>query len=99
MKITIPDIDFSELNLTRDPSTGGYLEFDWDLIEDICNASGIDIEEFRDDHEDRVSGLIHQWYAEHRGRGGAPDPIMEDIIIEAKLEEVFGDVSHKPGMA
>ncbi|HTJ53782.1 MAG TPA: hypothetical protein VL380_00040 [Nitrosospira sp.] len=100
MKNIIPgNLDFSALNLSSDSSTDGGIEFDWSLIEDICEASGIDISEFRDTDEGNVSILIHQWYAEHRARGGEPDPIMEDIIIEAKLEELFGSESHKAGKA
>ena len=100
MKNMIPgNLDFSALNLSSDSSTDGGIEFDWSLIEDICEASGIDIAEFRDTDEGNVSILIHQWYTEHRARGGEPDPIMEDIIIEAKLEELFGSESHKAGKA
>ncbi len=97
MKITISDLDFSELHLMRDSSTNGNIGYDWSLIEDICDASGIDISEIRDEDKDNVSSLIHQWYSEHRARGGVPDPVMEDIIIEAKLEEAFG--GHNPGEA
>lgn len=99
MKIIIPDLNFSDLHLKRDSSTDGNIEFDWSLIEDICDASGIDISEFRNEDENDVCFLIHQWYSEHRSRGGAPDPTMEDIIIEAKLEEAFGSISHEPDNA
>ena len=99
MKITLPNLDFSELHLKRDSSSDGKIEYDWSLIEDICDASGIDISEFRNEDEDNVSSLIHQWYSKHRACGGAPDPIMEDIIIEAKLEEAFGSISHNQGRA
>ena len=99
MKITIPDLDFSELHLTGDSSTDGNIGYDWSLIEEICDASGIDISEFRDENKDHVSSLIHQWYSEHRARGGAQDRVMEDIIIEAKLETVFGAINHNPGKA
>lgn len=73
------------------------IEFDWSLIEAICDASGIDMSEFRSEDEDKACSLLHQWYAEHRARGGAADPKMEDIVIEAKLDEIFGSVSHEPG--
>ena len=47
MKNIIPgNLDFSALNLSRDSSTDGDLEFDWSLIEGICEASGIDISSF-----------------------------------------------------
>lgn len=97
MKITIPGLNFTDLHLKRDSSMHGNIEFDWSLIEEICDASGIDISEFRDEDEANVCSLIHQWYSEHRARGGDADPVMEDIIIEAKLEELFGSSSHKPG--
>jgi hypothetical protein len=92
MKTTI----FSELHMTRDNENIGY---DWSLIEDICDASGIDISEFRDENGNNISGLIYQWYSEHRARGGAPDPVMEDIIVEAKLETTFGSMGDNPGKA
>ncbi len=90
MKTTL----FSELHMARDNENIGY---DWSLIEDICEASGIDISEFRDENENNISALIHQWYSEHRARGGAPDPVMEDIIVEAKLETTFGSMGDNPG--
>lgn len=97
MKITIPDVNLPDLHLKRDSSADGNIEFDWSLIEDICDASGIDISEFRNEDEDNVCHLIHQWYSEHRTRGGRPDPVMEDILVEEKLEEIFGSPGHKSG--
>lgn len=34
--------------------------------------------------------LIAAWYAAHRERGGAPDPVQEDLMEEARLEEEHG---------
>ena len=101
MKLFIPDnINPSELKSAGSSSTNGDIEFDWALIEDICDASGIDISEFLDSHEDNACSLIHQWYAEHKGRGGKDDPVMEDIITTAKIEEMLDEIdSHKPGSA
>lgn len=62
------------------------MEFDWAPIEAICVASGLDIALFRDQHEDNVAGLIAAWYAMHRQRGGASDPVQEEIIAEALSE-------------
>lgn len=45
---------------------------------------------FRYSHEDNVSGLIVQWYAEHLKRGGDPDPIAEELIQEVFIEDHFG---------
>jgi hypothetical protein len=95
-KIVIPtNVTFSDLKLARDPVTGG-VRFSWEPIERICAASGIDISAFRDSHEDNVAGLITQWYEEHLRRGGARDPVQDDLIAEALAE---GDVSYKPGRA
>ncbi len=99
MKIIPESPDFSTLHLQCDSSTNGDIEFDWSLIEEICEASGIDIGEFSDSDENRVAMLVYQWYEEHRARGGAPDPVMEDIIIEAKLEESFGRMGREPDKA
>jgi hypothetical protein len=88
---------FSLRELMQHSSTGGNLEFDWSLIEDICAASGMDMAEFLDTREHDASALIHQWYAEHRGRGGAPDPVMEDILTAAQIEETLRNSSGNSG--
>ncbi|HVW65114.1 MAG TPA: hypothetical protein VHB01_08870 [Nitrosospira sp.] len=98
MKIPIPENHrFSLRELIQNSSTDGNMEFDWSLIEDICAASGMDMEEFLDTREHGAFALIHEWYAEHRGRGGAPDPVMEDILIATKIEEALGSSNRTNG--
>src|SRR5690348_9967479 len=98
MKIPIPENQrFSLLELMQNSSTDGDIEFDWSLIEDICAASSMDMEEFLDTREHDASALLHQWYAEHRGRGGAPDPVMEDILVAAEIEEALRNSSGDSG--
>ena len=87
---------FYPLDLGHSSSPNGNIEFDWSLIEDICAASGMDIAEFLDTREHDASMLIHQWYTEHRARG-APDPVMEDIITAAKIEEVLDELNTSNG--
>lgn len=98
-RITIPDdVDFADLRLTRDPD--GSVSFDWRPIERICEASGIDVSAFRDAPEDNVGGLIAQWYAAHLARGGARDPVQDDLIAEVAAEDARGGgQSHQPGRA
>ncbi|MFN2288670.1 MAG: hypothetical protein ABR578_10105, partial [Chromatocurvus sp.] len=98
-RITIPDhVTFADLHLTRDPQTGG-IEFDWAPIEAICVASGLNITLLRES-EDNRAGLVVAWYAEHLARGGARDPVQDDLIEEALIEEAHGEtVSHPPGRA
>lgn len=97
--IKIPDnIDFSDLKLSRDKD--GMVSFDWATIEEICDASGLDIGVFRDAPEDSVSGLIVAWYSAHRGAGGAQDPVAEDLIAEVVAEDSAGQgFSLPPGRA
>lgn len=99
VKIAIPDdLDFADLRLTRTPE--GEVDFDWQPIERICKASGIDVAIFRDQHEDNVAGLITTWYAEHLAQGGERDPVQDDLIAEAIAEDEHGDgISHQPGRA
>ncbi|SEL25029.1 hypothetical protein [Nitrosovibrio tenuis] len=88
MKLINPEnIPLSQLKLAWDYSTEGNIEFDWTLIEEICDASGIEVSEFHDERGDDVCGLVHQWYAEHLAHGGEKDPVMEEIILQAKIEE------------
>lgn len=98
-QIRIPDgVRFADLALTRDPD--GAVSFDWRPIEAICAASGLDIALFRDQHEDNVAGLLVAWYAAARAAGEPPDPVQEDLIEEARLEDQHGGgFSHPPGTA
>jgi hypothetical protein len=98
MKTPTPEnYRFSLLELAQNSSTDGNMEFDWSLIEDICAASGMDKEEFLNTREHEASALIHEWYAEHRGRGGAPDPVMEDILMAEEIEETLANSNRNSG--
>jgi hypothetical protein len=99
LTIQVPDdLDFSALKLARDAD--GMVSFDWGPIETICAASGIDVDIFREAPEDNIAGLLTAWYAAHRQRGGAADPVQEDLIAEAALEDSRGGgISHAPGRA
>lgn len=99
MKLTIPDgITFADLQLAR--ISDGDVELSWHVVEAICEASGIDPAVFAESSEDNLAGLINAWYREHLARGGEPDPVQEDLIAEARLEdERGGGLSHQPGRA
>lgn len=99
LKIKIPDdVDFAHLKLARDPD--GHLSFEWDPIERVCEASGIDVAVFRDAHEDNVAGLIAAWYATHLAEGGGHDLVQDDLIAEARAEDAAGQpYSYPPGRA
>lgn len=95
--LQIPEgLDFADLKLAREPD--GSVSFDWGVIERIAEASGIDAESITRIPEDFVAGLIAGWYNEHRARGGAPDPVQEDLMREVAYEDARGGgVSHEPG--
>jgi hypothetical protein len=97
--ITIPDdVDFTHLKLARDAD--GAVSFDWTPIERICNASGVDPAMFRNAPEDNVSSLIVTWYRMHLAAGGTRDPVQDDLIAEAELEDRHGGgLSYPPGRA
>ena len=98
-RVAIPEgLDFSDLHLTREAD--GSVSFDWGVIERICAASGMPVELLRDCPEDNVAGLVIGWYQAHRKRGGAADPVAEDLIGEVIAEDSAGQhVSHAPGRA
>jgi hypothetical protein len=97
IKLNIPDdVNFAQLKLAR--NADGAVSFDWTPIERICTASGIDPAMFREGPEDNVSGLLVAWYRQHIGHGGARDPVQDELIAEAALEEARGGgISHQPG--
>jgi len=83
-KIRIPaDLQFSALRLARDPETGD-IEFDADVLQDICIDNSLPFS------EEVVTSLLTAWYSHHRANGGAPDPVMEQIIAEIEAEEITG---------
>lgn len=95
--ITIPDdVSFEDLRLGRDPITR-EVSFEWAAIERVCVASSIDVDLFRRAPEDNVAGLIVAWYGEHRARGGAPDPVAEQLLAEVVAEDEYGPERVQPG--
>ena len=99
LKISIPqNIDFSDLELNRNPSGG--ITFNAEIINAICNASGIDPKIFLESHEDNMAGLIIEWYANHLKNGGEHDPVADDLIAETLAEDQLGGgISLPPGSA
>ena len=92
------DLEFSALKLAR--ASDGSVSFDTSVIERICAASGIDPALILQGPETNIAGLIVSWYAAHRAGGGATDPVAEDLITEARIEdERGGGLSHQPGQA
>lgn len=98
-RVAIPEgLEFADLRLSREAD--GSVSFDWGVIERICAASGLPVEMLRDGPEDNVVGLIIGWYEAHRQRGGAPDPVVEDLEAERIAEDTAGQhISHAPGRA
>jgi len=98
-RVTIPeDMEFADLHLTREAD--GSVSFDWDVIERICAASSLPVELLRDGPESNVAGLMMTWYQAHIDRGGAADPVAEDMIGEVRAEDAAGQcTSHAPGRA
>ena len=102
VRIQIPDnLDFASLKLSRNPLTLD-VSFDWRPIEEICKLSNIDIAFFKEQDEDNVASLINAWYIEHRQRGGAPDPVQEQLLAEVEAEFSAGGqagvISHGGGL-
>jgi len=99
VKFAIPsNIAFEDLRLTRE--NDGSIAFDIGVIERICEASNVSSELLLKQHEDVVTGFLAKWYSVHRAHGGQPDPVMEDLIAEAKIEDQAGQhFSLKPGQA
>ena len=102
LRITVPDgLAFEQLKLARDPATL-EVSFDWAPIDAICEASGLDPALFREQHEDNVAGLIHEWYLAHLAAGGARDPVQDQIRAEVEAEQAAGGeagvISHGGGI-
>ncbi|WP_395794399.1 hypothetical protein [Aquimonas sp.] len=91
-QIQIPTgMPFSALRLARDAD--GCVSFDSAVIVRICEASNIDPALFFRSDEGNVAQLIMRWYAAARSDGEPADPIAEDLIGEARIEDARGQHS------
>lgn len=99
LKISIPDgISFADLKLDR--SVTGSITFDANIINTICEHSGIAPKMFWESHEDNMAALIVAWYANHLKNGGQHDPVADDLITETLAEdERGGGISFPSGRA
>ena len=98
-RVAIPEgLDFADLRLAREAD--GSVSLDWGVIKRICAASSMPVELLRDGPEDNLAGLLIGWYQAHRQRGGAADPVAEDLLGEVHAENAAGQhASHAPGRA
>lgn len=95
--VSIPeDISFADLHLQRNQQTGDVI-FEWAPIEAICEASGIDIEVFREGNARKISSFILSWYNAHRFAGGTPDLVAEQLIAEHEAGKLAGAVNVQAG--
>jgi hypothetical protein len=100
LRVTIPDgVEFADLCLSRDINNG-LLRFKMAPIEAICEASDLDLDAMVEGPRPLVGLLIAAWYEAHLAQGGAPDPVQEDLVEEARLEmEHGGGFTYPPGHA
>lgn len=98
VRIRIPEgVRFADLRLAR--ARDGVLSYDEATIERVCVASGLDPHTVLA-NEDIVGALLITWH-ERACEGGEPaDPVMADLIAEARAEDERGDgLSHPAGRA
>jgi hypothetical protein len=100
LRVTIPDgVEFADLHLSRD-ADDGQVRFKMAPIEAICEASALDLDALVQGPRPLVGLLIAAWYEAHIAQGGAPDPVQEDLMEEARLEvEHGGGFTYPPGHA
>jgi hypothetical protein len=100
LRMTIPyGVEFGDLHLSRSQDDG-LVHFEMAPIQAICEASALDLEELVLGPQPLVGLLIAAWYEVHIAQGGAPDPVQEDLMEEARLvTEHGGGFAHAPGHA
>lgn len=69
-------LSFSDLNMRW--TEGHQVAFDWEPLEILCEASGIDRSMARRLGEANIARLINHWYEVHRLGGGAVDAVHEE---------------------
>ncbi|MBS1211036.1 MAG: hypothetical protein H6R19_3434 [Proteobacteria bacterium] len=94
--VNIPeDVTFADLRLARNQQTGDVI-FEWAPIEAICDASGIDVDIFRDGNAGKIGAFIVAWYHAHRFANGTPDLVAEQLIAEMEARNIAGIASVQP---
>jgi|TARA_R110001583_G_scaffold193993_1_gene363905 hypothetical protein len=91
VRVIIPDhLSFADLGLKRLET--GKIEFDWDVIKQICERSeGLPLDHLEEGPDDNVVGLILGWYMVIRENGGESDPVAEQLVAELMEKEPEGD--------
>lgn len=99
LHIVIPEnIDLRDLNVRRDP-VDGMLQFAIEPFLHVLRASGINPIGFLQNTE-LVCMVLAAWHAAHKHKGFPPDPVLEDLEEESRLEETRGQgFSYPPGHA
>ena len=64
---------------------------DFDVLERICESSGIDTQFFLD-QELNITQLVIGWYESHIAAGGAPDLVAMDLQLEVSAEDRAGQM-------
>jgi hypothetical protein len=85
-------LDFSELKFGL--VNGDYV-YDSHALDSFLTGRGINPEETLE--RKGVLSVILDWYIEHRHAGGSEDPVIEDLIQEARLSR--GVISTQAGRA
>ena len=89
-RVSIPDhLSFADLGLRRLET--GKIEFDWNVVKQICERSeGLPLDHLEEGPDD-VVGLILGWYMVIRENGGETDPVAEQLVAELMEKEPEGD--------
>ncbi|WP_342632617.1 hypothetical protein [Marinobacter alkaliphilus] len=89
-RVIIPDhLSFADLGLRRLET--GKIEFDWNVVKQICERSeGLPLDHLEEGPDDNVVGLILGWYMVIRENGGETDPVAEQLVAELMGKEDEG---------
>jgi hypothetical protein len=87
--IRLSTSEFARLQLARDPRTGTP-SYSIGALSSILSANQVDPAGILGD-EDRVAGILFDWYIAHRETGGDANPAMERLIAEVLAEDEFGE--------
>ena len=89
-RVIIPDhLSFADLGLRRLET--GKIEFDWNVVKQICERSeGLPLDHLEEGPDDNVVGLILGWYMVIRENGWETDPVAEQLVAEMMGKEYEG---------
>ena len=74
---------FADLKLRR--CDDAAIDLDLDLVRQVCQLNELDFDKVQSNPGPVISLILSVWYKSHLAEGGEPDPVMEVLRQQTRL--------------